>query len=281
MSRRSRGQRRGILVLALLFAFVLLNALLMLGAVFSPDVDAENRAIALFLVLGLSMGAFALGVGFYRSLFATRVTKQRWMRFNEQLHLQGFREATRAETKQTEALPIHLLAPTTLGQQRGGGIDHVTIGHVSGREVRCFNVRIRGGGWVDVAAVAIRVPAYFAPTVIHPFRSPIPPRPNMKRVRFEHEGFNRTMSVFSVDPFFATAMVDARMMEWLKANLRGACVELADGWVAAWSMPTWQHRDRGNPRTLVDLLGRFDQRIPRAVPSFFPERHERLMWPAE
>jgi hypothetical protein len=98
----------------------------------------------------------------------------------------------------------------------------------------------------------------------------------MKRAWFEHEQFNRSIAVFSVDPFFASAMVDPRMMEWLRANLRRTTIELADHWAVAWNMP---HRGLGRgPQELIEILVAFDDRIPRAVPSLFPERHDQVRW---
>ena len=107
-------------------------------------------------------------------------------------------------------------------------------------------------------------------------RVELPPRPDMERVRFEHEQFNRSIAVYSTDPFFASAMVDARMMEWLRNNLDGVQLELSDRWAVVWFLP---HRGRRlGPQDLLDILSGFDERIPRALPSLFPERRGHVMW---
>jgi hypothetical protein len=98
----------------------------------------------------------------------------------------------------------------------------------------------------------------------------------MKQVTSELERFNRAFEVHSVDPFFTTTLIDPRMMEWLEANLRHTVIELADGWVAAWSNSL-----RGSavsPAHLLELLAAFNDRIPRVIPSFFPQRSLGTEW---
>jgi hypothetical protein len=262
--------------MALLLVFVGLNALFMGAVAVSGDVDRTNRFIAIGIFIPLVLATTMFAAGLYQALFAKRISKRRWTRVNRELHAMGFRNATASETYDTIGLPVQLLAPHTLALQRGGGIDHVTIGQLHGHEIRSFNVRIRGGGWTDVPAVALRVAASLAPTVIRPFRGSIPPRPDMKRAWFEHERFNRSIAVFSADPFFANALVDPRMMEWLHTNLRRTTIELADHWAVVWNMPL-RGFGRG-PRELIEFLVGFDDRIPRAVPSLFPERHDQVRW---
>jgi len=258
-----------------LLLFLLLNTVFIGPIALSPDTDSANRVVALFIFIPLLFASVMFAFGLHRALFAERLAGRRWIRINRELHEMGFRDAMANESDHTLGLPVNLLAPPTLALQRGGGIDHVTVGQVEGHEVRCFNVRIRGSGWMDVPAAALRVEASFAATVIRPFKSPLPPRPDMKRARFEHERFNRSVAVFSVDPFFASAMVDARMMEWLLTEPCRITIELADRWVVAWCLP---RRGLEGPRELIDILIRFDERIPRAVPSLFPERHAQLEW---
>jgi hypothetical protein len=262
--------------MAALLVFVGLNAVFMGVVAFSGEVDRTNRLIALAIFIPLVLCTLMFAVGLYTALFAKRISGRRWARVNRELGAMGFRDATASEIQDTLGLPVQLLAPYMLALQRGGGIDHVRVGQVDGHEVRAFNVRIRGGGWIDVPAVALRVHASLTQTVIRPSRGPMPPRPDMKRAWFEHEQFNRSVAVFSVDPFFASAMVDPRMMDWLRTNIHQTTIELADHWVVAWDMPH-QRFGRG-PQELIDFLIGFDERIPRSVPSLFPERLSRMRW---
>jgi hypothetical protein len=98
----------------------------------------------------------------------------------------------------------------------------------------------------------------------------------MKTIRFEYERFNRLVDVRSSDPFFASALGDARMMEWLMTKLGKTQMELCDRWVVM-SCVSWRAHLL-DPRKLVNTLLSFDDRIPRAVPSLFPERHGELGW---
>lgn len=263
-------------VAASLLIFVLLNAVFMGSVAFSHDIDNTNRFIAIGIFIPLVAGTVAFAVALYRAMFAQRIARKRWKLINSDLYRMGFRDAGPHEVRETLGLPVNLLAPPTLALQRGGGIDHVTVGEIGGREVRCFNVRIRGSAWLDVPAAALRIDASFASTVIRPSRSPVSPRTDMKRAVFEHEPFNRSVGVFSVNSFFASALVDARMMEWLLAHLEGAVIELADRWVVAWGF-RGRFRDR-RPLEMLDLLVRFGEQVPRVVPSFFPEDDFVTFW---
>jgi hypothetical protein len=262
--------------MVVLLLFVSLNAAFMAGVMRSPGIDAENLLIARALFVMLSICSALFAIALCRALIGPAINRRRWRRFNEDLETLGFRAATAAEIDHTSRLPVHVLSPSTLGEQRGGGIDHVTVGRVGTQEARAFNVRIRGGGWIDVPAVALRVDASFAHTVIWPLRRGMRPRPGMRRVRFEHEVFNRSTVVFSEDPFFASAMIDARMMEWL-ADLDRTTIELADRWVVAHAFS--RRGRRAGPVALLELLVAFDGEIPRAVPSLFPERPNQMLWP--
>jgi hypothetical protein len=262
--------------MATLFAFISLSAAFMGFGAFSAGTDRTNRLIAFGIFIPLMLSAVAFAGGLYRAIFARQIARRRWARLNRELYSLGFQDATADEVEDTLGLPVQLLAPYTLARQRGGGIDHVTVGEVDDREIRSFNVRIRGGGWIDVPAVAIRIEASLAPTVIRPFRAPIPPRPDMRRAWFEHEQFNRSVAVFSVDPFFANAIVDPRMMDWLRSNLRKTTIELSDHWVVAWNLP---HRTFGRgPQELIQFLAGFADRVPRAIPSLFPKRPGQVRW---
>jgi hypothetical protein len=255
---------------------VLLSAAFMAVIVFSGDTDTANRVIAIGIFIPLATSSVVFASALYKALFADQIARKRWGRINEDLHNMGFRDALPHEVEETLGLPVNLMSPSTLALQRGGGIDHVTIGEIGGRQVRCLNVRIRGAAWLDVPAAALRIDASVASTVIRPSRFPLPPRTGMTRVMFEAEQFNRSIGVFSDDPFFASALVDARMMEWLRMHLHGAVIELADRWAVAWGVRDRFH-DR-KPLEMFDLLVRFGEQIPRVVPSFFPEADISTFW---
>ena len=218
---QTRRTVSGVLLIACLLVIVSMSAAFMGFVAFSPGTDESNRLLALFILTPLLVAVFAFLVALYRAVFAKQISRRRWARAGRRLASSGFRDATASEVQDTLGLPVQLLAPPILALQRGGGIDHVMVGSVGDRQVRCFNVRIRGGGWMDVPAVALRLDASFASTLIRPQRVPIRPRPDMKRAWFEHERFNRSLAVFSVDPFFANALVDPRMMDWLRQTCTG------------------------------------------------------------
>ena len=262
--------------MALLFLFVSCNAAFMGGIAASPETDTTNRVIAIGIFVPLLAWVVALTFGLRRALFGRWLTGRRWRRIDAQLLGLGFREATPFEVDHTSRLPAHILAPAILGPQRGGGIDHVRIGHIEGREVRCFNARVRGGAWADVPVVAVRADGSFAPTVIWRTRFADPPRPGMQKMRFELEAFNRSVSVFSTDRYFANAMIDARMMEWLLAISQGPTIELSDRWVIAWTLGRRKRTMR--PVDLLAVLRDFDERIPRVIPSLFPREDGDVLW---
>ena len=213
----------------------------------------------------------------YKSFTGRLFAGHRWARIDRQLVAEGFRQATAREIEHTAGIPVLILR--MLGTDRGGGVDHVAVGSVGGREARVFRARIRGRGagrWFDLPAVAVRVPAHLARTIIRPARRGLRPPIAMKRVIFELERFNRSIEVHSVDRFFATAILDPRMMEWLERHLRHTVIELADGWVVAWSNAL-----RGlpvSPLELIESLVGFSDHIPRAIPSLFPRRPGSLKW---
>jgi hypothetical protein len=244
---------------------------------FSKDVNEGNQSLAAGWFLPLTFAAASFGLATYKTFTGRLFAGQRWGRIDRELSAMGFRDATERVTEDTARLHVQLLAPGVLAVDRGSGIDHVAIGCIGGREVRSFRARIRGGRrWIDVAVVAIRLPASFAPTMIRPSKWGVPPRRGMKRVIFEHERFNRSVEVHSSDRFFATALADARMMEWLRRNLGRTAIELADGWVVAYS-PSLYGTPK-SPQQLIDLLVRFDGRIPRPIPSLFPRSALRTEW---
>jgi hypothetical protein len=274
----ARRQSRSVGALVLLLLFVSLNALFMGAIAIGRDVDLANRSIAIFIFLGLATWMVILIVGLRRALIGRWLTRRRWRRLAAWLGETGFREATRSEIAHTLRLPAHLLAPAILSPKRGGGIDQVWIGQVGGREARCFNARVRGGAWADVPVIALRVDGTFPATVLWRTKLGFPPRPGMKRVRFELERFNRSMSVYATDPYFASAVIDARVIEWLVTTSTVPTIEISDRWVVVWSIRRWNRTLE--PPTLLEALRAFDDRIPRVVGSLFPGSADELLWPA-
>ena len=173
-----------------LFVFVGGAAAFMMGLAISDGLDLEDRIISIVSAVILVPVSAVFGAGLFRSVFADALTRRRWRRMREQLHDLGFRDASEAQFQETRALQVPLLSNATLGPQRGGGIDHLVVGQIGGRHARCFNVRIRGGGWVDTPAVALRIPVSSPTTVVIPLDLKVPPQPRMRRVRFEHQRFD-------------------------------------------------------------------------------------------
>jgi hypothetical protein len=262
----------------MLFAFVGLMALFMGAVALSPTVDRTNRIIAICLFIPLITSSVQFGFGLQRALFGRWLTNRRWRGYESGLEAQGLKETAAATVQATQRLPVNILLPAVLAAQRGGGIDHLTAGVINDREVRAFNIRVRGGGWFDIPAVALRLPVAMAPTMIRPTRGrvKIPPRPGMHPVHLESERFDRSMAVFSTDTYFATAMLDARMMEWLLQHSQRCVIELSDRWAVAWAFPR-TGRYLG-PVDLIRVLQEFDAQVPRAVPSIFPQSQPELFW---
>jgi hypothetical protein len=270
---------RWLVLVSIMGAFALLLACtIYAGAIdFSTSgMDGPHGTVS-SMFTPLVMATIALGLATYKTCTGRLFAGNRWNSIDQELAHGGFRPATTAEVDETLRLHVQLLAPNVLAVDRGGGIDHVSIGSVADRQVRCFRAKLRGGRrWIDETVVAVRVPASFKPTMIRSTSRGVGPRRNMKRVRFEHERFNRSIEVSSVDRYFATALVDPRMMEWLRGNLARTTIELADGWVVAWS--TSLQGPPRSPSELIELLMEFNARMPRAVPSLFPRSAATTFW---
>jgi hypothetical protein len=88
----------------------------------------------------------------------------------------------------------------------------------------------------------------------------------MHDVDFELETFNRSFDVRTANQRFASAVIDARMMEWLLRAPRHAGFEILDGSLLC-------HVDRGidlDIHASLDTLDGFLQRIPSVVHSLYP-----------
>ena len=224
----------------------------------------------------LTVGAIILVLATYKALTGRLFATSWWKELDEELIGRGFQPASPAERKHTAGIHVQLLSPNVIRMDRGGGIDHVIVGHIDALEVRTFRARLRGGRhWIDAPAVAIRLPAAFAPTTIRRVRRGVRPV-GLKRASFELGTFNRAVDVRSADPYFASALVDPRMIAWLHDNLHRSVIEVADGWAVAWS--TSLLGAMRSPHDLLDLLLRFNARIPRSVPSLFPPSGSETAW---
>jgi hypothetical protein len=88
----------------------------------------------------------------------------------------------------------------------------------------------------------------------------------IRDVDFELEAFNRAFEVRTEDRRFASAVVDARMMDWLLGASGRPGFEILDGSLLC-------HVDRGVDRDIrrsLETLEAFLERIPSAVPSLYP-----------
>lgn len=86
-------------------------------------------------------------------------------------------------------------------------------------------------------------------------------------VAFESEAFDRAFSVRCEDRRFASAFVDARMMDWLLSLEPPWGFEIDGPWILG-------YRERVQPWELEEVfatLAAFVDRTPRVVPSMFPE----------
>src|SRR3954453_9787654 len=134
MVRTKRFSGAGLMLLLLIF--VGLAALFMGAVAISPESDTSNRIIACVIFLSLSASTVQFVFGFRRAALGSWLTNRRWRHLGDALRSMGFRDAKASEIDETVRLPVHVLLPSVLAVQRGGGIDHVTIGSLGGQEVR-------------------------------------------------------------------------------------------------------------------------------------------------
>lgn len=86
-------------------------------------------------------------------------------------------------------------------------------------------------------------------------------------IGFESEAFGRAFDVRSEDRRFASALIDARMIEWLLELAPRAGFEIRGPWILA-------YRAQVQPSELEEVLSVLDgfiDRIPRAARSLYPE----------
>jgi hypothetical protein len=268
----SKRVRRTLVLAILSFASLILVALAIYAGVglFPGHTQLHGTFIQ------LTVGAVILVLATYKALTGRLFATSWWKELDEELMRHGFQPASPAELRHTAGIHVQLLSPNVIRMDRGGCIDHVMVGHIEGIEVRAFRARLRGGRrWIDAPSVAVRLPASFAPTTIRRVRRGIRPV-GLKRAFFELGSFNRSVDVRSADPYFASALVDPRMIAWLSDNLHRSVIEVADGWAVAWS--TSFLGTMRSPHDLLDLLLRFHARIPRSVQSLFPAGKSETAW---
>ena len=85
-------------------------------------------------------------------------------------------------------------------------------------------------------------------------------------IGFESEEFNRAFHVQGRDRRFATALVDARMMEWMVREAQGYSFEVTGDRLLCWIRQV-------EPEAVPDLLATattFHDRIPAVVSSLYP-----------
>jgi hypothetical protein len=85
-------------------------------------------------------------------------------------------------------------------------------------------------------------------------------------IEFESEEFNRRFTVKGQDERFATALCDARMMDWLLRHGEGYAFEVVGDRLLCWTK-------RVRPAEIVHLLGTaktFREQIPAVVSALYP-----------
>jgi len=85
-------------------------------------------------------------------------------------------------------------------------------------------------------------------------------------IDFESEEFNRTFAVRCGDRRFASALIDARMLEFLLSTHGALNFELKGRWLLVWTDPVKPSLMPG----LLHVAGRFVENIPAVVWELFP-----------
>jgi hypothetical protein len=156
-----------------------------------------------------------------------------------------------------------------------GGVDNVLFGTWRGLEVRAFDYEysINEDDIRYLSCVVTAIPGGWPSLVIQPetLLTTIADRLALHDINFELEAFNRLFEVRCSDRRFAAALVDARMMEWLMSRTPLGGFEINGQWILA-------YRDQVQPwhiESVLELVHGFVQRIPRIMPSLYPEARTR------
>jgi hypothetical protein len=176
------------------------------------------------------------------------------------------------DTRGLSGLPhplIHRLAETR-------DIAHVLSGTWRGIDVVAFEYRYTSGtnaqGQANVFAytcAVIPVPSSWPDLVVEPERVPtkVADALGLRDIDMELESFNRAFEVRSSEPRFASALLDARMMEWLMTSAPAAFgVEIVGGRLLGFvpEVYPWQ------TESLLVTVKAFLDQVPSIVGSLYP-----------
>jgi hypothetical protein len=176
--------------------------------------------------------------------------------------------------------PFHLLdLPLPLLHRAASvrGLENVMFGRWHQMEVRLFEywfARSTNPSLNDFerfSFVVTPLPAWWPDLVIVPetLVSRAIGHATMREVGFESEAFNRAFTVRSADPRFASALLDARMMQWLLDRSGPWGFEIAGGVLLCYRSPQLQ------PWELLPVLeaaSEFMDMVPDVVSDLFDDR---------
>jgi hypothetical protein len=152
-----------------------------------------------------------------------------------------------------------------------GEVDNVLSGTWHGYEVRVFDYEymISKNNWRRLSAAMIATSGGWPTLAVRPetLVTATGDQVALPGIEFESEMFNRAFDVRSDDPAFASALIDARMMEWLLDHAPRPGFEISGRWILG-------YRDQVQPwqvDSVLSMLESFVDRIPRAVRSLYPE----------
>ncbi len=196
-----------------------------------------------------------------------------------------FRDRPRAEAMTAEArkLGLRYSGKDTFGivdesfllfrrtRSSYGEVDNVLFGTWHGYEVRVFDYEymISENNWRRLTGAVIATSGGWPTLAVRPetLVTATGDQLALPGIEFESEMFNRAFDVRSDDPAFASALIDARMMEWLLDHAPRPGFEISGGWILG-------YRDQVQPwqvDSVLSMLESFVDRIPRAVRSLYPE----------
>lgn len=152
-----------------------------------------------------------------------------------------------------------------------GEVDNVLFGTWHGYEVRVFDYEymISENNWRRLTGAVISTSGGWPTLAVRPetLVTATGDQLALSGIEFESEMFNRAFDVRSDDPAFASALIDARMMEWLLDHSPRPGFEISGRWILA-------YRDQVQPwqvDSVLAMLESFVDRIPRAIRSLYPE----------
>lgn len=163
--------------------------------------------------------------------------------------------------------PYQLLRGT---QRLYGEVENVISGSWRGLEFRAFDYSysVSDDERRLLSCVLVAIPGGWPTLVIRP-ETGLTKLTDLAvpDVASESEIFNRTFAVRCHDRAFASAFVDARMMEWLLSLGHRWSFEIEGRWILG-------SRDQVQPweiESVLETVSTFIRRIPRAVTSLYPE----------